>query len=62
MESNSSIALDEPAYNPGLEEKIDTVIQYQNAQYGLSLFTIGVISAILVIYILYRFITHFFEF
>lgn len=62
MESNSNIALDEPAYNPGLEGKVDTIIQYQNAQYGLSLFTIAVLSAILVIYILYRFITHFFEF
>lgn len=62
MENNSNISIDEPAYNPEIAERLDTIIQYQNAQYGISLFCIAVFSAIFVVIILYKFITHFFEF
>jgi hypothetical protein len=59
---NNEVSIDEPVYNPTIEDKIDTIIQYQNAQYGLSLFTIGIVVSVFVIILLYKFITHFFEF
>ena len=61
-ETINNTTLDTPAYNPEIAERLDTIIQYENAHYSISLFTIAVISAIFVIYLLYKFITHFFEF
>lgn len=45
-----------------IEEKLDTLIAIQNQQMSTSLICIGLISAIIVIYLLYRFISSFIEF
>ena len=45
-----------------IEQKLDNIIALENQQTFNSLLLIGLLSAVLVIYLLYKFITNFFEF
>lgn len=69
-ETNENIAIDTSANANGetvvnttlIEEKLDTIISLKTQQVSTSLIFVGLIGAILVIYLLYKFITEFFEF
>lgn len=70
-ETNENIAIDTPANaNEGetlvntilIEEKLDTIIALETQQTSTSLVSVGLLVASVVIFLLYKFISNFFEF